>query len=71
MLRLVSRRNLIPPVHFAERSTAALAAEVAAPTGEIDRAEVYLVPHKSIAKAIDAVMRGEGELVEVRHAPKP
>jgi hypothetical protein len=60
----------MPFAHFGERIAAAQAAQAAVRSGGVKRAEVYSVSHETVAKAIDAVIRGEGELVEVRHAPK-
>jgi hypothetical protein len=70
VLRLVGTGNPMPFVHFGDRIAAAQAAQAAVRTGEVKRAEVYAVSHETVAKAIDAVIRGEGELVEVRHAPE-
>jgi hypothetical protein len=70
VLRLVGTGNPMPFAHFRERIAAAQAAQAAVRCGGAKRAEVYSVAHESVAKAIDAVIRGEGELVEVRHAPK-
>ena len=71
VLRLVGTGNPMPFVHFRERSAAARAAEAAVRSCEVKRAEVYSVAQETVARAIDAVIRGEGELVEVRHARKP
>jgi hypothetical protein len=49
---------------------AAQAAEAAVRSSEVKRAEVYSVAQETVARAIDAVIRGEGELVEVRYARK-
>ena len=67
VLRLVGTGNPMPFVHFRERMAAAQAAEAAVRSSEVKRAEVYSVAQETAARAIDAVIRGEGELVEVRH----
>lgn len=66
VLRLVGTGSPMPFAHFADRMAAAQAAQAAVRDGEVIRAEVYSVGHETVAKAIDAVIRGEGELVEVR-----
>ena len=67
VLRLVGTGNPMPFEHFRERIAAAQAAEAAVRSSEVKRAEAYSVPQETVARAIDAVIRGEGELVEVRH----
>ena len=70
VLRFVGTGNPMPFVHFGDRIAAARAAQAAVRGGEVKRAEVYSIPIETDGKAIDAVMRGLGELVEVRHAPE-
>jgi hypothetical protein len=70
VLRLIGTGNPMPFVHFRERISAVHAAEAAVRSSEVKRAEVYSVAQETVARSIDAVIRGEGELVEVRHAPK-